>query len=93
MKAGLRSRGLATGVGLLVALAVCVSAATVARGFAGYLADVAPVTPWGKLAASVVAVLGIGIIALPAGILASAFREQAPRVCPHCGRSFGDEEH
>lgn len=45
VKAGLHSPGLATAVGLLIALAACVSAATVSRGFAGYLSELAPVTP------------------------------------------------
>lgn len=38
--------------------------------------DVYPVTPAGKFCASVIALLGIAIVALPAGILASRFREQ-----------------
>lgn len=37
--------------------------------------DVYPVTPLGRLAASVVAFGGIGLIALPTGILAAAFSE------------------
>ena len=55
--------------------------------------DVAPVTPWGRLLAGVIALLGIGIFALPAGILGSGFMEQVAqrrsrpiiRTCPHCG--------
>ena len=49
--------------------------------------DLAPVTPLGKLAASAVAILGIGLFALPAGILGSAFVAQLgqDRNCPHCG--------
>ncbi len=37
--------------------------------------DVTPVTPLGKLFGAVVMIIGIGIIALPAGILASSFSE------------------
>ncbi|HEV2568493.1 potassium channel family protein [Sphingomonas sp.] len=37
--------------------------------------DVYPITPAGKLVASVLAIAGIGVIALPAGILAGAFSE------------------
>ena len=55
--------------------------------------DVYPITVLGKLTAAVIAVVGIGLFALPAGILGSAFvelREQqnADRsaVCPHCGK-------
>ena len=55
--------------------------------------DVSPVTPLGRLLAGAIALLGIGIFALPAGILGSSFMEQvsqrrsrtAARTCPHCG--------
>ena len=56
--------------------------------------DVYPLTPLGKILASVIAVLGIGLFALPAGVLGSGFLEQiqkrgsAPRTCPHCGRAL-----
>jgi voltage-gated potassium channel len=35
--------------------------------------DVVPVTPWGKLLAGAIGVIGIGMVALPAGLLASGF--------------------
>jgi voltage-gated potassium channel len=38
--------------------------------------DVFPVTPMGRLAAGMVALAGIGIVAMPTGILASAFAEE-----------------
>ncbi len=41
--------------------------------------DVYPVTPGGKLIATVMAILGIGVIALPTGILASAFSDAVQR--------------
>lgn len=55
--------------------------------------DVYPITPLGKLLSGVIAFLGIGIFALPTGILASGFAEQLKKrhlknptpVCPHCG--------
>ena len=55
--------------------------------------DVAPVTALGRLIAGVIAILGIGLFALPAGILGSSFLEQIerrriPAVCPHCGREI-----
>ena len=57
--------------------------------------DVYPVTPVGRLFGAVVAVLGVGMFALPAGILASGFAEElhkrkeaAKRYCPHCGREI-----
>lgn len=55
--------------------------------------DVYPVTVEGKLLGAVIAVLGVGLFALPTGILASGFAEEIQRtqrrdvlVCPHCGR-------
>ena len=38
--------------------------------------DVVPVTPLGKLLAGAIGVIGIGMVALPAGLLASGFSEQ-----------------
>jgi voltage-gated potassium channel len=38
--------------------------------------DVYPITPWGKVAASVIAFAGVGVVALPTGIFASAFSEE-----------------
>ncbi|MBP2145138.1 voltage-gated potassium channel [Methanofollis sp. W23] len=58
--------------------------------------DVYPVTPLGKLLGGFIAILGIGMFALPAGILASAFgdeirgRHEKKRICPHCGRCIDD---
>jgi len=54
--------------------------------------DVYPVTGLGKFLGGVIAILGIGIFALPTGILASGFSEhlaksklEAKELCPHCG--------
>ena len=41
--------------------------------------DVYPVTPAGKIIGGVIAFLGIGLFALPAGILASGFTEELRR--------------
>jgi voltage-gated potassium channel len=41
--------------------------------------DVTPITPLGRIMAGAVAILGIGVIALPVGIVASAFVEEAKR--------------
>jgi voltage-gated potassium channel len=38
--------------------------------------DVYPVTPWGKAAAAMIALAGVGVVALPTGIFASAFSEE-----------------
>ncbi|MBN1321761.1 MAG: potassium channel family protein [Thermoleophilia bacterium] len=56
--------------------------------------DVAPITPAGRVLGGFVAVLGIGLVALPAGILASGFSEavrdryRTKKHCPHCGREL-----
>ncbi len=38
--------------------------------------DIYPVTAWGKVAASLIALAGVGVVALPTGIFASAFSEE-----------------
>jgi voltage-gated potassium channel len=57
--------------------------------------DIYPVTALGKLTAAVIAIAGVGLFALPAGIVGSAFVELRERqkaeqeqegVCPHCGQ-------
>ena len=59
--------------------------------------DVFPVTTWGRVLASIIAVLGIGMFALPTGIMGAAFveevesrkEEQSPApYCPHCGEKL-----
>lgn len=53
--------------------------------------DVYPVTVLGKLCASLVAMFGIAMFALPAGMLGAAFSEEMSRHerhCPHCGKSL-----
>ena len=55
--------------------------------------DVFPITPIGKLLGGFIAFLGIGMFALPTGILASGFAEEIQKrrqkkeecLCPHCG--------
>jgi voltage-gated potassium channel len=57
--------------------------------------DVYPITALGKLLGVISAVLGIGMFALPAGILASGFSEALSRersregTCPTCGSNLG----
>ena len=61
--------------------------------------DVAPVTVAGRVVAGVIAILGVGLFAIPAGILGSGFVEQmqqrksaaAAATCPHCGREIPGE--
>jgi voltage-gated potassium channel len=53
--------------------------------------DIVPVTTAGKALAAVIAVVGIGMVALPTGVLGAAFVEEIrsrrqKHVCPHCGK-------
>lgn len=56
--------------------------------------DPYPVTIPGRLLGALIAVLGIGVFALPTSILGSAFveelqaRRKAPATCPHCGKEI-----
>ena len=60
--------------------------------------DVYPITPFGRFVGAIVAITGVGMFALPAGILASGFsremgkREEEPAVCPHCGEPIHEAE-
>ena len=57
--------------------------------------DAYPITPLGQTIGAIIAVLGIGMFALPAGILGAGFTDElqkmrqskkgAPECCPHCG--------
>ena len=59
--------------------------------------DVYPVTITGRLITGMVAIMGIGLFALPAGILASGFSSEVNElhsgesgvICPHCGMEIG----
>lgn len=68
----------------------------------GYM-DVYPVTALGKLLSGIIAVHGIGLVALPTGILSSGFVEELSRkkekkdtarqsdeyiYCPNCGKKL-----
>ncbi|MGH7215303.1 MAG: ion transporter [Tepidisphaeraceae bacterium] len=63
--------------------------------------DVYPITPLGKLLGGIIAVCGIGIVALPTAIIATGFADELkkraetgsasgtpPGTCPHCGSSL-----
>jgi len=63
--------------------------------------DVYPVTVMGKVLSGVIALLGIGLVALPTGILSSGFMteleerkknathtEEQEQICPHCGEKI-----
>lgn len=60
--------------------------------------DIYPVTPLGKLLSAVIALLGIGLVAVPTGIISSGFVESMEEkkeqhsekkcYCPYCGRKI-----
>lgn len=56
--------------------------------------DIYPVTSMGKFIGAIIALLGIGMFALPAGILGSGFIEEIQKKqkeikkCPHCGKEI-----
>jgi voltage-gated potassium channel len=58
--------------------------------------DMYPITIIGKILGSIISIIGIGLFALPTGILASGFSEElanreknARMICPHCNKSIG----
>jgi voltage-gated potassium channel len=56
--------------------------------------DIYPITTLGKVISGAVAILGIGLIALPTGIISAGFiekinhskNEKKSYICPHCGK-------
>ena len=61
--------------------------------------DIYPVTATGKIIAAVIAILGIGMVAIPTGILSAGFiehlnekksseEEDGITYCPHCGKKL-----
>jgi voltage-gated potassium channel len=57
--------------------------------------DVYPITALGKVIGGFIALLGIGLVALPTGIISSGFMEEirlrnSKRICPHCGLPIDD---
>jgi voltage-gated potassium channel len=60
--------------------------------------DISPVTPIGKFVASIIMLIGYGIIAVPTGIvttemaLAVRKKEQKNEVCPRCGLEGHDKD-
>jgi voltage-gated potassium channel len=57
--------------------------------------DMVPITVLGKVLGGMFAVVGFGLLALPAGILSSGFFEimhsnRNSKMCPHCGKEIHD---
>lgn len=58
--------------------------------------DVYPITALGKILSALIAVLGIGLVALPTGLISAGFIEkigkknQISQSCPHCGKSLNN---
>ena len=61
--------------------------------------DIVPITPLGKFLGGLFAIAGVGLLALPAGILSSGFFEtlhtknqptKGVKICPHCGKEIHD---
>ena len=56
--------------------------------------DVFPITPLGKILTSFIILLGVGLLALPTGIVASGFLDEYQKkkhkthFCPHCGEKL-----
>lgn len=57
--------------------------------------DVYPITGLGKLISGLIALLGIGLVALPTGIIGSGFmdrlkndKKDEEKICPHCGKKI-----
>jgi len=61
--------------------------------------DVYPITTMGKFLSGIIALLGIGLVALPTGILSSGFmgemasdknEKKSYKYCPHCGERIDE---
>ena len=56
--------------------------------------DVYPITPLGKVMTGFIIILGVGLLALPTGIVASGFldeyqkKKHSAHYCPHCGEKL-----
>lgn len=63
--------------------------------------DIYPITPLGKLVGGLIMIIGVGILAVPTGILAAGFSAELKKhkehdyhhrgeFCPHCGKRIPD---
>lgn len=60
----------------------------------GGYGDIYPITGFGKVISSIIAILGIGLVALPTGIISAGFMQKIGKKknviskCPHCGKEI-----
>ena len=59
--------------------------------------DITPITGMGRLLGGLMAIMGLGMFALPAGIISSGLTEylsqqRKKEVCPHCGKKIHEHE-
>jgi voltage-gated potassium channel len=58
--------------------------------------DMYPITILGKFFGAIIAITGIGMFAIPTGIIGSGFIEELqkkrekPNICPHCGKNINE---
>ena len=50
--------------------------------------DVTPITPWGRILGALITILGVGLAALPAGILATGLANELEQRKQHLGLKF-----
>jgi len=56
--------------------------------------DIYPITSLGKFLGAIISLLGIGLFAMPAGILSAGFieeirkKKETAKTCPHCGEKL-----
>ncbi len=57
--------------------------------------DIYPITLIGRIASIIITFLGVGMVAIPTGILSAGFIEYSayskPKTCPHCGKDLGKD--
>jgi voltage-gated potassium channel len=61
--------------------------------------DITPITPIGRFLTGVLLLIGVGVFALPAGIITAGFLEESRKArhgrakCPHCGEVLPEHFH
>lgn len=59
--------------------------------------DIYPVTHVGKLVAGFISLMGVGLVAIPTGLISAGFIEKLENqkreenICPHCGKNVSNE--